>query len=213
MVAGNSDEVDNDNEHDGTIFVSVDLKEAFTTDKVSKENGYVVIVIMSDYGSEKRKPVMTLGCERGGKYTQAAQVLKRSQTGTKKCDCHFKLRAKPSKVYGRWKLKVHSGIHNHDTAETLQSHSFVGRLNPDEKTMVGSMIEKRVKPSDMLIALREKNPNNLTRIKQIYNEKQAYNRIKRGFSEIQHLMKLLEGDKYAHWSRVDGGSNVIKSLF
>ncbi|XP_057443916.1 uncharacterized protein LOC130736078 [Lotus japonicus] len=202
MEAGTSEV---DNEHDGTIVVRVDLTKAFTPDKafashtdlidwarcVGKENDYVVIVIRSDYGSAKRKPLITLGCERGGK-----------------------LRARPGGVDGRWKVIVHSGIHNHDSAETLQGHSFVGRLNPDEKVMVGSMIEKRVKPSDMLIALREKNPNNLTRIKQIYNEKQAYNRIKRGpFSEIQHLMKLLEGDKYAYWSRVEGGSNVIKSLF
>ncbi|XP_057429902.1 uncharacterized protein LOC130723010 [Lotus japonicus] len=226
MAAGTSNEVDN--EHDGTIVVSVDLTDAFTTDKafashtdlidwarhVGKENGYVVIVIWSDYRSEKRKPVITLRCERGGKYTPAAQVLKRSSTGTKKCGCPFQLRARHSMVDGRWKVIVHSRIHNHDTAEILQGHSFVGRLNSDEKAMVGSMIEKRVKPSDMLIALREKNPNNLTRIKQIYNEKQAYNRIKRGpFSEIQHLMKLLESDKYAHWSRVEGGSNVIKYLF
>ncbi|XP_057432505.1 uncharacterized protein LOC130725276 [Lotus japonicus] len=225
MEAGTSEV---DNEHDGTIVVRVDLTKAFTTDKafashtdlidwarcVGKENGYVVIVIRSDYGSAKRKPLITLGCERGGKYKPAAKVLKRSQTGTKKSDCPFRLRARPGGVDGRWKVIVHSGIHNHDSAETLQGHSFVGRLNPDEKVMVGSMIEKRVKPSDMLIALREKNPNNLTRIKQIYNEKQAYNRIKRGpFSEIQHLMKLLEGDKYAYWSRVEGGSNVIKSLF
>ncbi|XP_057438101.1 uncharacterized protein LOC130730174 [Lotus japonicus] len=224
MAAETSDEVDN--EHDGTIVVSVDLTEAFTTDKafashtdfidwarhVGTENDYVVIVIRSDYGSAKRTLVITLGCERGGKYIPAAQVLKRNQTGTKKCDCPFRLRARTSMVDGRWKVIVHYGIHNHDTTETLQGHSFVGRLNPDEKAMVGSMIEKRVKPSGMLIALREKNPNNLTRIKQIYNEKQAYNRIQR-FSKIQHLMKLLEGDKYAHWSRVEGGSNVIKSLF
>nr|CAA73364.1 Pge1 protein [Lotus japonicus] len=37
---------------------------------VGKENGYVVIVIRSDYGSAKRKPLITLGCERGGKYKQ-----------------------------------------------------------------------------------------------------------------------------------------------
>ncbi|XP_057437461.1 uncharacterized protein LOC130729656 [Lotus japonicus] len=182
MVTGKSEEVDKpslDNDDDGKIVVYVDLTKAFTTDKafashadlidwarhVGRENDYVVIVTRSNYRSEKRKPMITLRCEHGGKYRQVG-------------------------------------------------HSFVGRLNPDEKALVGSMIEKRVKPNDILIAIREKNSNNLTRIKQIYNEKQSYNRIKRGpFTKIQHLIKLLEGEKYAHRSRVEGAFDVIKSLF
>ncbi|XP_057458336.1 uncharacterized protein LOC130749066 [Lotus japonicus] len=80
--------------------------------------------------------------------------------------------------------------------------------------MVGEMIEERVKASDILIAIRKHNSTNLTRIKQIYNEKQAYNRSKRGsLTEMQHLMKLLEEHKYVHWSRVQDGTDVVRSLF
>ncbi|XP_057441277.1 protein FAR1-RELATED SEQUENCE 5-like [Lotus japonicus] len=210
------------------IVPSVDLTKAFTTSQafesskdlvnwakaVGKEHGYVIIIQKSDYGSDKRRAVMTLGCERGGKYKPSTSVLKRNRTGTKKCNCPFRLRARRSNKDKMWTVLVHSGIHNHDTAEVLQGHSYVGRLNPEEKAMVGEMIEERVKASDILIAIRKHNPTNLTRIKQIYNEKQAYNRLKRGsLTEMQHLMKLLEEHKYAHWSRVQDGTDVVRSLF
>ncbi|XP_057452537.1 protein FAR1-RELATED SEQUENCE 6-like [Lotus japonicus] len=195
------------------IVPSVDLTEAFTTSQafeshkalvnwakaVGKEHGYVIIIQKSDYGSDKRRVVMTLGCEHGGKYKPSTLVLKRKRTGTKKCNCPFKLRARRSDKDKMW---------------TVLGHSYVGRLNPEEKAMVGEMIEERVKASDSLIAIRKPNPTNLTRIKQIYNEKQAYNRSKRGsLTEMQHLMKLLEEDKYAHWSRVQDGTDVVRSLF
>ncbi|XP_057418865.1 uncharacterized protein LOC130713082 [Lotus japonicus] len=158
------------------IVPSVDLTEAFTTSQafeshkalvnwakaVGKEHGYVIIIQKSDYGSDKRRVVMTLGCERGGKYKPSTSVLKRKWTGTKKCNCPFKLRARRSDKDKMWTVLVHSGIHNHDTAEVLQGHSYVGRLNLEEKAMVGKMNEERVKASDILIAIRKHNPTNLT---------------------------------------------------
>ncbi|XP_057444200.1 uncharacterized protein LOC130736382 [Lotus japonicus] len=57
------------------------------------------------------------------------------------------------------------------------------------------MVDNKVKPGNMLLALKDVNPQNLTTIRQVYNERMAYIRAKRGqLSEMQHLMRLLEED-------------------
>ncbi|XP_057452946.1 uncharacterized protein LOC130744810 [Lotus japonicus] len=76
------------------------------------------------------------------------------------------------------------------------------------------MVDNRVKPGNMLLALKNSNPQNQTTIRQVYNERMAHIRAKRRqLSEMQHLMRLLEEDRYMHWSRTEEGSTVIRSLF
>jgi len=60
-----------------------------------------------------------LGCERSGKYRKYRSDLEVTITGTRKCDCPFRLRGKPIKGGEGWVLKVVCGLHNHDLAETL----------------------------------------------------------------------------------------------
>ncbi|XP_057453629.1 uncharacterized protein LOC130745414 [Lotus japonicus] len=61
--------------------------------------------------------------------------------------------------------------------------------------MVGKMVDNRVKPGNMLLALKDANPQNVTTIWQVYNERMAHIRAKRGqLSEMHHLMRLLEED-------------------
>ena len=45
--------------------------------------------------------------------------------------------------------------------------------------MVGEMIENKVKPSNMLRSLKIANPSNLTKIRQVCNERTAYLKAKR----------------------------------
>ncbi|XP_057452685.1 uncharacterized protein LOC130744527 [Lotus japonicus] len=105
------------------------------------------------------------------------------------------------------------GDHNHAPAETLVGHAYAGRLTSQEKDMVGKMVYNKVKSGNMLLALKDVNPQNLTTIRQVYNEWMTHIRAKRGqLSEMQHLMRLLEEDKYTHWSRTEEGSTVIRSL-
>ncbi|XP_057452536.1 uncharacterized protein LOC130744360 [Lotus japonicus] len=194
--------------------IAADYTEQFTTDRVfvtrdelldwaknvGKQLGFVIIIRRSDYGSKGRrskdKQLTILVCEMSGKYKPYKHVLMRKGTGTKKCDCPFRLMARYTSEDGLWRLTVVRGDHNHAPAETLVGHAYVGRLTSQEKDMVGKMVDNKVKSGNMLLALKEVNPQNLTTIRQVYNERMTHIRAKRGqLSEMQHLMWLLEEDK------------------
>ncbi|XP_057451954.1 uncharacterized protein LOC130743743 [Lotus japonicus] len=73
--------------------------------------------------------------------------------------------------------------------------------------MLWSSSATGVKPGNMLLALKDVNPQNVTTIRQVYNERMTHIRAKRGqLSEMQHLMRLLEEDRYRHWSRTEEDS-------
>jgi len=77
-------------------------------------------------------------------------------------------------------LKVICGSHNHDLAETLVGHSFVGKLRPDEHVLVIDMSKSQVKHSNILLTLKENNEDNDTTIKQLYNVRYTYKRSLKG---------------------------------
>ncbi|XP_057418428.1 uncharacterized protein LOC130712620 [Lotus japonicus] len=200
------------------VSIAADYTEQFTTDRVfatweelldwaknvGKQHGFVIIIRRSDCGSKGRgskgRQVATLVCEMSGKYKPYKPVLVRKGTGTMKCDCPFRLKARYTSEYGLWRLTVVRGDHNHQPAETLVGHAYAGRLTSQKKDMVAKMVDNRVKPGNMFLALKDANPQNVTTIRQVYNERMAHIRAKRGqLSEMQHLMRLLEEDRYTHW--------------
>jgi len=87
---------------------------------------------------------------------------------------------KPIKGQERWVLKVICGLHNHELAETLVGHPYAGRLQPDEHTLVVDMTKSRVKPKNIVFTLKEKNEDNVTTIKQLYNTRYTYKKSVRG---------------------------------
>jgi len=131
----------------------------------------VVVILRSDKatGQQGRKTFVLLGCERSGKYRKYRNDLEVSITGTIKCDCPFRLRVKPISNGEGWVLKVICGLHNHDLAETLVGHPYVGRLKPVEHALVVDMTKSLVKPSNILLTLKQNNEDNVTTIKQLYN--------------------------------------------
>ena len=76
---------------------------------------------------------MLLGCERSGKYRKYRSDLEVTITGTRKCDCPFRLCDKPIKGGEGWVLKVVCRLHNHDLAETLVGYPYAGMLRPMSK--------------------------------------------------------------------------------
>jgi len=109
---------------------------------------------------------------------------------------------KPIKGGEGWVLKVICGLHDHELAKTLVGHPYAGRLQPDEHALVVDMIKSRVKPKNILLTLKEKNEDNATTLKQLYNTRYTYKRSVRGSrTEMQQLMMLLERDNYIYWHR------------
>ena len=71
-----------------------------------------------------------------------------------------------------------------------------------------------MKPSNILLTLKENNENNVTTIKQLYNMRYTYKRLLRGSrTEMPQLMLLLERDKYIHWNRCHESSQVVSDIF
>jgi hypothetical protein len=75
------------------------------------------------------------------------------------------------------------GKHNHERAVTLIGHPYPRRLKPDEKTVVADMTKNNVKPGNILLALKEHDPHNVSIIQTIYNERYSYHKSIRGLGQ------------------------------
>ncbi|XP_004506414.1 uncharacterized protein [Cicer arietinum] len=54
----------------------------------------------------------------------------------------------------------------------------------------------------------------MTNISQIYKRRRTYMKnLKIPIVDMQHLLKLLEAEKYACWSRIHKDSNVVRDMF
>ncbi|XP_057432380.1 uncharacterized protein LOC130725144 [Lotus japonicus] len=146
------------------------------------------------FGSwSKSRQLAILRCELGGKYKPYKSELKQKETGTKKCDSPFRLKERRTSEDGLWRLTVVCGDHNHKPAENLLGHAYVGRLTSEEKEMVGKMVGNKVKPGNMLLASKSANPQNLTTIRQVYNERMAHLRAKSGVDRDPTLDEVVGG--------------------
>jgi len=59
----------------------------------------VIVILRSNTwnGKPGRQTYVLLGCERGGKYRRYKKDLEVSKSGTRKCDCPFRLQGEPVK--------------------------------------------------------------------------------------------------------------------
>ncbi|KAH1253188.1 hypothetical protein GmHk_04G009923 [Glycine max] len=194
-----SEEVNMDYENEQECGVNeshVDCSDAFNTSQarsVAHENRFVAVIMRSDThtSSRGRSSFVLISCERS--------EFVRRDTGSRKCGCLFKLCGKLVIRGEGWMVKLICGIHNHELAKSLVGHPYVGRLTKSEKNIIADMTKSMVKPRNILLTLKEHNANSYTTIKQIYNARSAYRSfIRRSDIEMQHLMKLLEHDKYIH---------------
>ena len=123
---------------------------------VGKDNGFVIVILRSDSGSHGVKAVVLLGCERSGKFKPYNKPYKQLTTGTKKCDCPFRLKGRYGVKVNGWKLNVLRGFHNHKVAESLIGHPYAGRFNEQETLFVADMTKAGVKPSELMTALKNR---------------------------------------------------------
>ncbi|XP_058783029.1 uncharacterized protein LOC131657678 [Vicia villosa] len=112
-----------------------------------------------------------------------------------------------------WNVDVKCGVHNHGLPDRLEGHVFVGRLNTYEKQHVVDLTKRHVLPRHILISLKERDPENVTRITQVYKHKSVIEKeIRSPRSEIQYLLKLIE-DANVYWSRKRDDSEVVRDIF
>ena len=142
--------------------------------EIGKRNGFVIVTLCSDNGVGGRAPRLSLGCERGGKYRDRRKNKdkpmpegKGRHTGTKKCECPFLLKGL-RRVDG-WVVQFCSGVHNHPAANSLECHSYAGRLSTKESDLLVDMSKSLVKPKQILSTLKQRDNLNSSVMKTIYN--------------------------------------------
>ncbi|XP_057806170.1 PKS-NRPS hybrid synthetase cheA-like [Salvia miltiorrhiza] len=140
--------------------------------------------------------------------------MSRTGTGTKKIGCPFMLQGVKLKKDDDWGVKVICGSHNHPPAEQLEGHSFAGRLSKEEETMLIDMTKNMIRPRNILLAIKEKNKENVSTMRTIYNARHRHKIVeKTGRSQMQQLMKKLYECKYVEWHRSNYLTDCIRDLF
>lgn len=186
---------------------------------VGKRLGYIIIILSSQSQIGGRKARLRLGCERSGMYKSSKNITKidrtpRSGTGTKKIGCPFLLQGLKLENEDDWLLKSVCGYHNHPPAQQLEGHSFAGRLNKEEESWVCDMSKNMIKPRNILMTIKNKNEENVSTIRTIYNVRHRHRLVeKAGRSQMQQLMRKLDESKYVEWHRSNDSSDTIKDLF
>ncbi|XP_058749864.1 uncharacterized protein LOC131622860 [Vicia villosa] len=162
-------------------------------------------------GKRGRSDKLVFGCDRGGKYKKTDSE---TQSASKRCGCPFKIRSTPSKDGSGWKIDVKCGVHNHGLPDRFEGHAFVSRLNTDDKQHIVDLTKRHVPPRHILLSLQERDPENVTRITQIYKHKSKIQKDIRGpRTEMQQLLKLVEESGYVYWSRKKDESEVVRDIF
>ncbi|XP_058758563.1 uncharacterized protein LOC131631810 [Vicia villosa] len=121
-----------------------------------------------------------------------------------KVKCPFILRSMPSE--SRWKIIVRCEFHNHMLAKDLNGNAVLGPLKDYKIKFVNDMTKYNLAPKYIVAALKDKDPENLMSINEVYK---AYNASKRcPLTEMKHLMNLIHEDKYMYQTRNRDSSNV-----
>ncbi|KAI5415151.1 hypothetical protein KIW84_040562 [Lathyrus oleraceus] len=181
--------------------------------EVEIDNKVTVIISRSDTETRKRgrSNKLIFGCDKGGKHKSTDSG---TQSASKKCGCPFKIRSTLAKDGSGWKIDIKCGLHNHGLPDRLEGHSFIGRLTTDEKQHVADLTKRHVPPRHILLSLQDRDPENVTRITQVYKHKSVIQKEIRGpRSEIQHMFKLIEDAGYVYWSRKKDDSEVVREIF
>ncbi|KAI3516123.1 hypothetical protein L1887_15033 [Cichorium endivia] len=172
--------------------------------------GYVIITKRTKTYVNGFVYKVILMCDRGGE--DKSKDTSRS-SGSKKNNCKFELEGKYSKKYDQWTLRVICDEHNHPPAEYLEGHPFARRLSDDEARLVEDLTRKNVAPRDILAILKERNENNVSTIKTIYNAQHKIRMAEQaGRTPMQVLMSLLHANNYVY-EFTTGDSNELENLF
>jgi len=87
-------------------------------------------------------------CEKSGEYKPPKTRKKPNLqgTGSRKCECPFRLCGFFEKDTKDWWIAMFCGIHNHELAPKLVGHLLAGRIKEEEKKRVTNMTKSLTVP-------------------------------------------------------------------
>lgn len=92
--------------------------------------------------------------------------------------------------------------------------THAGRLKKEQIHMIVESSKMLVKPRDILMAIKNRDPSNYTTIKTIYNAQRKYRVMEQaGRSQMPHLMQQLQEHNYVEWHRACEVMGDVKELF
>ncbi|XP_026428377.1 uncharacterized protein LOC113324269 [Papaver somniferum] len=162
-----------------------------------------------------------LCCERSGKHTShraksyvpKTTTTKKRKCGSVKCNCPFRLNGSCDK-YGKWKLRVGCGYHNHPLSTTLVGHGYAGRLEEKEKLEVEKLTNSGSRPWEILTNIKIDNPKNCSTMRAIYNARRKFKICAmQGRSMMQHFYKLALEHHYTVEYKYDPMTKKVTDLF
>ncbi|XP_022032640.1 PKS-NRPS hybrid synthetase CHGG_01239-like [Helianthus annuus] len=159
---------------------------------VGRENGYALITKRTIYDKPPRgQPLkIWLTCDCAGEYKSKAMVRR---SGTRKTGCKFQLIGTYRKRLGYWDVRVEKAKHNHKPFLYPEGHPSLMRLTSSEEMTVEQMAHQNIKPRDILAAIKEQNPHNVSTRNTIYNARAKLGRMEQvGETPMQILFDWLE---------------------
>ncbi|KAI5445319.1 hypothetical protein KIW84_013522 [Lathyrus oleraceus] len=158
------------------------------TQSICKQHGIVVVNIRCDTenGMRGRKDKLMMGCERSGNYKKKVVV---AGNYTMKAKCQFMLIFVPSE--NGWKVMVGCEFHNHMLGNDLNGNGVLGRLKDHERKFVNDMTKYNMAPRYIVVALKDRDPENLRSVTHVYKARSIYNVSKRGHMVMKKKVREL----------------------
>ncbi|KAM0071805.1 putative MULE transposase domain, FHY3/FAR1 family [Helianthus debilis subsp. tardiflorus] len=170
-----------------------------------------VIVTKRTISKSERTVKIWLCCDCGGEYNSTAT---KRRSGSKKVGCPFTLVGRLDSKSGTWKLKVKEPNHNHVASQHLEGHAFARRLTPNEEYMVESLYSQNLEPANILLTIRNQNPQSMCILQDIYNVIKKFKfRMYAGRTPMQVLEQHLAEKEYNYFTRENPSTNVVEDIF
>ncbi|KAJ0548314.1 putative OTU domain, MULE transposase domain, FHY3/FAR1 family [Helianthus annuus] len=180
---------------------------------VGRVNGYALVTKRTIYDKQgSGQPLkIWLTCDCAGEYKSTATVRR---SGTRKTGYKFQLIGAYKKRLGYWDLRVEKAKHNHEPFLYPEGHPSLMRLTPSEERTVEQMTHQNIKPRDILVAIKEQNPHNVSTRNTIYNARAKLGRMEQvGETPMQILFYRLEKVGFVFYHRTSQNGERVEDVF
>lgn len=126
--------------------------------------------------------------------------------------CPFRLRSVT--CGSTWKVIVRRELHNHKIYKNLEGHDILDRLKDHERQFMNDMTKYNTTQRYIVVALKDKGPENLTSVTPVYKARATYNASKRDpLTKMKMPLSLIHKEKYMCCTRNREYLNVVADIF